>query len=70
MQLFFIMHQARGQVVLYITSQISMIVHISTPERWLAQEKSREFFPLARAISYEKAFKLVVIDILIISHWM
>ena len=42
MRLFFITRQARCQVVLYVTSHINMIVHISLPERSLAQEKSRE----------------------------
>ena len=41
MRLLFIMCQARGQVVLYITSEINRIVYISLPERSLAQEKLR-----------------------------
>ena len=45
MRLFFITRQARCQVVLYVTSQISMIVHVSIPEQSLAQEKSRERLP-------------------------
>ena len=44
MRLLFIMCQARGQVAIYVTSEINMIVYISLPERSLMQEKSRVCF--------------------------